>query len=152
MCVSRWNGTLRKDIADSFPCHARWRSLSSDGSRAETSAVVLLGSSKANSSSSKICALESTVAINWRARLSSKVNAIVRHRYISFENKSNILDACAWYFGVSRRSTGAVRDSESGSPRERVSQSSINAGCGVKGPVPDNEHQRSGRDKAIFLQ
>jgi hypothetical protein len=95
MCVSRWNGMFRKDIADSLPTHDRWRSLGKDESRAETLALVLLGSSKANSSSSKICALESTVAINWRARLSFKVNAIVRHRYISFENKSNILDACA---------------------------------------------------------
>ena len=86
---------LPKDIADRFPDHDRWRSLGKDGSRAETPALVLLGCSNTNSSSSKICALESTVAINWRARLSFKVNAIVRHRCISVENRSNILDAWA---------------------------------------------------------
>jgi hypothetical protein len=92
------------------------------------------------------------VAINCRARLSFRVKDIVRHRCISLENKSNILDAWAWYFGVFSYPTGASRDNESGSPRERASQSLINAGLGVKDPVPDNEHHSSGRDIATSLQ
>lgn len=58
---------LRRDVADMFPDNGNLRSVLQDASRAEASVVpeFPLGSpSRTNSSSSKLCALELTVAIN----------------------------------------------------------------------------------------